>query len=234
MEDQFSQGTPWDLGDPVAGDFSTVEPKRKVELSGPIFQGKGQKAVRMKAPKAPKPKRDPDDIFGETIARVIWVIIRTQRTVAVIAFLVAVAAFTYAFATGASGKPIRVTLPVTAAHLLNLPTAPVLLAPALAAAVAFLLAFMVAAIVGLTITRPHGKFNRFTFRAFIFAVVGVIIDPALAVTLTHLLQHGLTTLGHHIPQSFAWVFDPHATPHNGATPPAAPITPTPAATPHSG
>ena len=227
MSDPFASGTPWDEGDPIAGDF-TAEPIRKVELAGPIFQVKGQRAVKMKLPKAPKAKRDPDDILGERTSRVIWAVMRWQRTVAVILFLATVSVFTYSLFVGSSGKPWKVTFPAPLLHFLGISAGSHIITPVLAAALAIIVPWMVAAIIGLAITKPHGKFRRFTVHALIFAGVGVAVDLAAGGVLTHVVHHLIDTAPSHLGSKWAWLVDPSATPDSTSGVPNTP-TPTPTA-----
>jgi len=223
MSDPFASGTPWDDGDPIAGDF-TAEPARKIEFGGPIFQSKGQRAVKMKLPKTPKKTRDPDDILGERTARVVWKIIRWQRNLTVILFLLTVAGFTYSFAVGSGGKPIQFTFPTPLLGILDISPGAHDITPVFAALLGVLVSWMVASIIGLLITRPHGKFHRFTVRALIFAGVGAAIDLAMGGILSHILGQLVHTAPAHLPAKWWWVVDPSATPQAN---PSTPITPTP-------
>ncbi len=229
MNDPFASGTPWDEGDPIAGDF-TAEPVRKVELAAPIFQGKGQRAVKIKQPKQAKAKRDPDDILGERTARVIWRLLRVQRTIAVTLFIISVGLFTYLFAVGSNGSPVTWPVPKPVLSALGFATQPPSITPVLAAFLAGTAAWMIGGIAGVIIGRPHGKFHRFTVRALIFAGVAVVVDLILGGVLTHTFEHLVDAAATHLPDKWAWLVDPSATlPGPGG----APNTPTPTPTTHT-
>lgn len=229
MSDPFAAGTPWDEGEPIAGDF-TAAPVRKVELAGPIFQGKGQRAVKIKQPKQAKPKRDPDDILGERTARVAWRILRVQRTVTVTLFILAVGLFTYSFAVGSNGAPVTWPIPKLLLHMLGFTAQPPSITPVLAALLAAVAAWMIGGIVGVTVGRPHGKFHRFTARALIFAGVAVALDLILGGVLSHLFEGWVSAAATHLPDKWAWIVDPTAAlPGPGG----APITPTPTPSAHT-
>ncbi|WIE81182.1 hypothetical protein [Curtobacterium sp. MCSS17_016] len=229
MNDPFASGTPWDDGEPIAGDF-TAEPVRKAELSAPIFQGKGQRAVKMKQPKQAKPKRDPDDILGERTSRIIWQVLRVQRTVTVTLFIVAVGLFTYSFAVGSNGAPVTWPVPKPLLHALGFSVPPQSITPVLAAFLAVVSAWMIGGIVGVVVARPHGKFHRFTVRALIFAGVAVALDLILGGVLSHTFEGLVTSAATHLPEKWTWLVDPSAAlPGPGG----APNTPTPTPSAHT-
>jgi hypothetical protein len=229
MNDPFASGTPWDDGEPIAGDF-TAEPVRKVELSAPIFQGKGQRTVKIKQPKQAKVKRDPDDILGERTSRVVWRVLRIQRTVTVTLFIIAVGLFTYSFAVGSNGAPVTWPVPKPLLHALEFTTQPPSITPVLAALLAVISAWMIGGIVGVITSRPHGKFHRFTVRALIFAGVAVALDLILGGLLTHVFNGLLSAAATHLPEQWHWLVDPPAAlPGSGE----APKTPTPTPSAHT-
>jgi hypothetical protein len=210
MNDPFASGTPWDDGEPIAGDF-TAEPVRKVELSAPIFQGKGQRTVKIKQPKQAKVKR-------------------IQRTVTVTLFIIAVGLFTYSFAVGSNGAPVTWPVPKPLLHALDFTTQPPSITPVLAALLAVISAWMIGGIVGVITSRPHGKFHRFTVRALIFAGVAVALDLILGGLLTHVFNGLLSAAATHLPEQWHWLVDPTAAlPGTGE----APKTPTPTPSAHT-
>lgn len=229
MSDPFASGTPWDEGEPIAGDF-TAEPVRKVELAAPIFQGKGQRAVKIKQPKQAKPKRDPDDILGERTSRIVWRVLRVQRTVTVALFILAVGLFTYSFAVGSNGAPVTWPVPKPLLHALGFDAQPSSITPVLASFLAAVAAWMIGGIAGVAVSRPHGKFHRFTARALIFAGVAVALDLVLGGVLSHIFDGLVTSAATHLPDKWTWIVDPKGVlPDPGG----APITPTPAPSAHT-
>ena len=246
MNDQFAGGTPWDDA-PVASRPPASNPGEKFadggtpwdkpELSqtakakaprGPIFQGYGQKTKKMKVPKVPKKTVDTDDVPFETAARYTWKIIRILRTVTIVAFVISLAIFTYAFAVSSSGNPLELT---THTALLGIPAGPHVLTPFLANIIVLLLSILIAGIVAVNLAKPHGRFRQFTYRAWIFAAAAIIVDPFLAVILWDVLQTMLHAVAGHLPPKFGWVLDANALPPVKV--PSAIVSPTPTPIPAS-